>query len=121
MEMRFILLGSDDLRFDHRLGRHREERQRQSNPFFPHGEVDCFRLRSLSYGGQVAELVIGPRFARTRWLAMTIQPHLIRLSASLSRTRDIGAQERSIPADQKGVCGDGSSSMDSLFCALPQD
>src|SRR6266436_3146293 len=26
--------------------------------------MDCFRLRSLSYGGQVAEPVIGRRFAR---------------------------------------------------------
>jgi hypothetical protein len=25
--------------------------------------MDCFRLRSLSYGGQVAEPVIGRRFA----------------------------------------------------------
>src|SRR5260370_4379659 len=36
------------------------------------GEMDCFRLRSLSYGGQVAEPVIGRRFAPTRWLAMTV-------------------------------------------------
>jgi hypothetical protein len=35
--------------------------------------MDCFRLRSLSYGGQVvAEFIIGPAEGRTRWLlAMT--------------------------------------------------
>src|SRR6478752_1951602 len=35
--------------------------------------MDCFRLRSLSYGGQVvAEFIIGPATGRTRWLlAMT--------------------------------------------------
>jgi hypothetical protein len=35
--------------------------------------MDFFRLRSLSYGGQVvAEFIIGPAEGRTRWLlAMT--------------------------------------------------
>jgi len=41
--------------------RHCEERKRRSNPFsLFDSEMDCF-----------AEPVIGPRFARTRWLAMT--------------------------------------------------
>jgi hypothetical protein len=52
--------------------RHCEERKRRSNPYFLCCEMDCFRLRSLSYGGQVAEPVIGRRFAPTRWLAMTV-------------------------------------------------
>jgi len=30
--------------------------------------MDCFRLRSLSYGGQVAEPVIGRRFAPPKLL-----------------------------------------------------
>ncbi len=43
------------------LRRHCEERLRRSNPESLHGgSLDCF-----------AEPVIGPRFARTRWLAMT--------------------------------------------------
>ncbi|RZN09080.1 hypothetical protein CWO91_19320 [Bradyrhizobium genosp. SA-3] len=41
--------------------RHCEEPLRRSNPEFLRGTIlDCF-----------AEPVIGPRFARTRWLAMT--------------------------------------------------
>jgi hypothetical protein len=51
-----------------------------SNPFFPRGAVDCF-----------AEPVIGPRFARTRWLAMTIQSHPI----PLQRDRLAGGNEPS--------------------------
>jgi hypothetical protein len=35
-------------------------------------KLDCFRLRSSSYGGRVAEPVIGRRFAPTRWLAMIL-------------------------------------------------
>ncbi|SHJ98091.1 hypothetical protein SAMN05444159_2081 [Bradyrhizobium lablabi] len=48
---------------------------RRSNPAFcvPAPQLDCFRLRSSSYGGQVAEPVIGRRFAPTRWLAMTMR------------------------------------------------
>jgi hypothetical protein len=34
--------------------------------------MDRFPLRSMSYGGLVAEPVIGRRFAPTRWLAMTV-------------------------------------------------
>ncbi len=51
---------------------------RRSNPAFCRAapKLDCFRLRSLSYGGHVAEPVIGRRFARTRWLAMTISSAL---------------------------------------------
>src|SRR5260221_6121991 len=36
--------------------RHCEERKRRSNPFFVCGAMDCFRLRSSSYGGHVAWL-----------------------------------------------------------------
>src|SRR4051794_11163401 len=36
------------------------------------GDMDCFRLRSLSYGGHVvAEFIIGPVIGRTRWLLAT--------------------------------------------------
>ena len=31
-----------EIRFDHRLSRHCEERQRRSNPFWPRGAMDCF-------------------------------------------------------------------------------
>jgi hypothetical protein len=42
--------------------------QKQSAPAKASGTMDCFRLRSLSFGGRVAEPVIG---RATRWLAMT--------------------------------------------------
>jgi hypothetical protein len=38
--------------------------QKQSAPAKASGTMDCFRLRSMSYGGQVAEPVIGRAFAR---------------------------------------------------------
>jgi hypothetical protein len=54
--------------------RHCEEHLRRSNPAssFSARKLDCFRLRSWSFGGQVAEPVIGRRAAPTRWLAMTV-------------------------------------------------
>jgi hypothetical protein len=49
--------------------------------------MDCFRLRSLSYGGQVvAEFIIGPAEGRTRWLlAMTDDDldYFFRISSTL--------------------------------------
>src|ERR1700682_2352297 len=38
--------------------RHCEEHLRRSNPYLLCGPMDCFRLRSSSYGGQVASLAM---------------------------------------------------------------
>src|SRR5260221_6149260 len=46
--------------------RHCEERKRRSNPFFLCGAVDCFRLRSSSYGGHVASLAMTGRVGGQR-------------------------------------------------------
>src|SRR5258708_14661110 len=49
--------------------RHCEELLRRSNPALAPGstKLDCFRLRSLSYGGHVPETAIRPACAPTRW------------------------------------------------------
>src|SRR5260370_3497630 len=46
--------------------RHCEERKRRSNPFFVCGPMDCFRLRSSSYGGHVASLAMTGRVGGQR-------------------------------------------------------